>query len=60
MSKGRKSRVSVLPLAVQPDLQRQLSRAKLVHEQDLAVGFGKVYFPRTLAQKYPWANQEWI
>lgn len=60
MSKGRKDRVSVLPLAIQPDLRRQLSRAKLFHEQDLAEGFGKVYLPRALAHKYPRANREWI
>jgi site-specific recombinase XerD len=60
MGKGNKDRVTVLPQALIPALKRQLSHARLLHQQDLAEGFGKVSLPRALAYKYPRADQEWI
>jgi len=61
MGKGRKDRVTVLPGAVIPALKkRQLRYARLLHQQDLAEGFGKVSLPRALAHKYPRAECEWI
>jgi site-specific recombinase XerD len=60
MSKGRKDRVTVLPRSVQDALRQQLRQAKLIHEEDLAAGFGRVYLPRALAHKYPRADREWI
>jgi len=32
---------------------------KLLHEQDLAEGFGRVYLPHALARKCPNADREW-
>lgn len=60
MGKGGKDRVTVLPAAAIPGLKRQLHRARLLHQLDLAEGFGKVSLPRALAHKYPRADREWI
>ena len=43
--KGAHDRVTMLPRSVEPGLQRQLERGKLLHEADLFEGFGEVYLP---------------
>ena len=58
--KGGKDRVTVLPECLKSPLTRQLKRAKLLHQEDLAEGGGSVYLPRGLARKYPNASREWI
>jgi integron integrase len=60
MGKGGKDRVTVLPQSTIPALRRQLKMARLLHQQDLAEGFGKVSLPRALAHKYPAADREWV
>lgn len=60
MGKGGKDRVTVLPETLIPALKRQLHRSRLLHQLDLAEGFGKVSLPRALAHKYPGADREWI
>jgi len=40
-------------------LNNHLERVRVVHEQDLAAGFGAVYLPFSLARKYPNAETEW-
>ena len=57
--KGFKDRVTVLPLSLKPELARHLERVKLLHQQDLAAGYGEVYLPYALASKYPGAPREW-
>jgi integron integrase len=57
--KGGKDRATTLPQALVPDLRDQLRRAKLVHERDLAEGWGAVDLPDSLARKYPRALFEW-
>jgi len=57
--KGQKDRVTVLPSSIKPALQDHLARIKLRHEQDLKEGYGQVYLPNALAQKYPVADREW-
>ncbi len=52
-SKGQNARITVLPMSLKPQLQLQLKKVKLLHEQDLAEGFGAVYLPFALAYKYP-------
>lgn len=42
----------LLDNAIQP-LQRQIAYATALHEQDLAQGYGTVYLPYALAEKYP-------
>jgi integron integrase len=57
--KGNKDRVTMLPEALKEPLQKHLERVKVLHEQDLANGFGRVYLPDALERKYPNANREW-
>jgi integron integrase len=57
--KGAKDRVTMLPQNVQSPLQRHLQAVQKLHAQDLTEGFGTVYLPYALAQKYPQANREW-
>jgi len=57
--KGGKDRVTTFPANLAPLLINHLERVKLIHEQDLAKGFGAVYLPYALDRKYPNANCEW-
>jgi integron integrase len=57
--KGNKDRVTVLPENLVLPLQAHLKRVKALHEKDLAAGFGEVYLPDALAQKYPKAGKAW-
>ena len=56
--KGRKDRVTMLPTSLNESLKLQLERVKLLHNQDIAQGFGAVYLPDALERKYPNANRE--
>jgi integron integrase len=58
--KGMKDRVTMLPDKLKLELQRQLQRAKLLHEKDLAAGLGTVWLPGALQVKYPGAEREWV
>jgi integron integrase len=57
--KGDKDRVTVLPEVLRDELRAHLQRVKLLHEQDLAEGFGRVFLPHALARKYPNADRSW-
>lgn len=57
--KGGKDRVVTLPEELIVPLKRQLQRARLFHERDLAEGFGDVHLPNALARKYPGAGRQW-
>ena len=57
--KGDKDRVTMLPSSLVEPLQRQLERAKALHEVDVREGFGHVYLPHALARKYANADREW-
>ncbi|WP_019502191.1 integron integrase [Pseudanabaena sp. PCC 6802] len=57
--KGNKDRMTMLPTSTIIPLKLQLEKAKLIHHRDLAQGFGAVYLPNALEQKYPNANREW-
>lgn len=56
--KGEKDRVTPLPDSILPDLRRQIERVRLLHEEDLSAGFGEVYLPTALENKYPNASRE--
>jgi integron integrase len=56
---GEKDRVTLLPLAVKPDLARHLESVRARHQADLARGAGWVELPMALARKYPNAGREW-
>ena len=57
--KGDKDRITTFPLSLTPLLQNHLGKVKTLHDQDLAQGYGEVYLPHALAQKYPQAGREW-
>ena len=56
--KGAQDRVTMLPQVLEEPLKRQLAQARLVHEADLAEGYGAVYLPYALERKYPNAGTE--
>jgi integron integrase len=57
--KGANDRRTMLPQRIQPALQEQLLKARVLHQQDLKEGFGQVYLPFALERKYPNAAREW-
>ena len=56
--KGGNDRITLFPEPVQSPLLEHLERVKLLHEKDLAVGYGCVYLPYALERKYTNANRE--
>ncbi|MCJ7433700.1 MAG: tyrosine-type recombinase/integrase [Anaerolineales bacterium] len=58
--KGEKDRVTPMPDSIIPHLQRQIERVRLLHDEDLSAGFGRVYLPNALETKYPNAATELI
>lgn len=57
--KGRKDRRVPLPGKLRDALRRQIARARILHEHDLAEGHGEARLPYALARKYPNAAREW-
>lgn len=57
--KGFKDRVTMLPEALSVALQSQLQVTRRLHEQDMEAGFGSVYLPYALAEKYPGRDKDW-
>ncbi len=58
-TKGRVDRATLLPECIKAPLQEHLKRVKLLHDQDIKEGFGRVYLPYALDKKYPNANIQW-
>jgi integron integrase len=58
--KGAKDRVTPLPATLKEPLRKHLMRVKLLHQQDLQEGFGRVELPYALDRKMPNADREWI
>jgi len=57
--KGMKDRVTPFPDNLESLFRNHLERVKMIHEKDLAQGYGSVYLPNALARKYPKAEREW-
>lgn len=57
--KGGGDRITVLPASLKVPLREHLQRVRVLHESDLAQGYGQVYLPGGLERKYPNANKEW-
>jgi integron integrase len=57
--KGDKDRVTVLPENLVLSLAAHLARVQVLHERDLAAGWGEVQLPDALAVKYPNAERAW-
>ena len=58
--KGEKDRRTVLPESLVEPLVRHLERVRLLHEDDLRAGYGRVYLPYALERKYPNAAADWV
>jgi len=58
--KGAKDRITVLPEKIIPPLKEHLERVRLLHEEDLRLGFGEVYLPFALERKYENAARQWV
>ncbi|TAN06042.1 MAG: integron integrase [Rhodanobacteraceae bacterium] len=56
--KGGKDRRTMLPRSLVEPLQREIERARTLHQHDLAAGFGATRLPHALARKYPRAARE--
>jgi len=57
--KGDKDRFTTLPCTAIPLIRNHLARIKIIHEKDLADGYGEVYMPYALARKYPEVGKKW-
>ena len=57
--KGEKDRMTLFPEAIHTVMRDHLERVRMLHEHDLAAGYGRVSLPQALARKYPKANREW-
>jgi integron integrase len=57
--KGHQDRITILPDSLVAPLHEHLKYVKRLHEEDLAKGYGAVYLPDALAEKYPNAGREW-
>lgn len=58
--KGFKDRVTMLPLKLAAPLKAHLEKVKILHDEDLAKGYGAVYLPNALAKKYAYAARDWV
>jgi integron integrase len=57
--KGQKDRITLFPTSLQAPLRAHLVQVREVHVRDLAAGYGQVWLPCALAEKYPNAAAEW-
>lgn len=57
--KGGKDRRAVFPEALTNPMDDHLKTVKLLHDQDLTAGWGKVQLPNALERKYPDAPYQW-
>jgi len=57
--KGGRDRVVTLPDELIPPLNTHLDSTRLLHDKDLAAGFGRVKLPFALERKYPAAAKKW-
>ena len=48
----------MLPQAAEPRLKLQIEKVNLLHQEDLAEGYGAAYLPYALERKYPHAERE--
>jgi len=57
--KGRKDRVTVLPVRIADALVEHLLKVRALHERDVAAGGGWVALPDALSRKFVNAGREW-
>ncbi len=57
--KGFKDRVTMLPASLVQPLRQHLAKVKVLHDEDLANGYGEVFMPMALEKKYPDTGRSW-
>ena len=57
-SKGGNDRNTLFPVSLHGRMANQIEKVRVLHEEDLKAGFGSVFLPNALAQKYPNAPTE--
>jgi integron integrase len=58
--KGRKDRLTPLPVVLIGDLKAHVQQVERLHQQDVRDGAGHVALPDALRRKYPGASREWL
>ena len=58
--KGFKDRITMIPEGLIEPLKTHLEEVKKIHHADVQAGFGEVYLPYALADKYPSAGKAWV
>jgi integron integrase len=58
--KGRKDRLTPLPVVLIGDLKAHVQQVERLHQQDMRDGAGHVALPDALRRKYPGASREWL
>jgi len=58
--KGEKDRITPLPVSLIPQLERQIAKVKVIHQEDRAAGYGDVHLPDAISKKFPRASKEFI
>jgi integron integrase len=58
--KGDRDRVTLLPAAIVPALQRHVVWVRALHDRDLRAGAGWVELPHALGRKYPNVGREFV
>ena len=56
--KGEKDRMVPLPARCEASLRRQIETSVRLHHEDLALGYGNVWLPYAIAEKYSSASRE--
>ncbi|WP_232280629.1 tyrosine-type recombinase/integrase [Chloroflexus aggregans] len=51
--KGKPDHLTLLPVSLIGPLQNRLRYARMLHQQDLAAGYGDVYLPPAVQEEYP-------
>jgi len=57
--KGAKDWITILPRGVQSPLGEYLRQVRILHNKDMAAGYGAVFLPDALECKYPNAARKW-
>jgi integron integrase len=57
-AKRGRDRITMLPVSLVEPLRRQIEKRRLIHEEDLAAGHGKVHLPGAFTKKNPGAARE--
>jgi len=57
-AKGGRDRVTMLPVSLVESLRRQIQKRRILHDEDLAAGYGIVFLPGAISRKYPTAASD--